>query len=146
MEARRCSCTGISCRWREHKKGFSMASIMQHKNIPQRKCCLATFLWQSANEKGLFLGCCSPSSTLLYRFSTNKARVIYILKTPPHPQPALLCSFSCIFTYFTRNLPVFKASGLKFYQKKTCAFLLYLKSPIPPPPPLQKSALLSSVN
>lgn len=110
------------------KKGFSMASIMQHKNIPQRKCCRDTSLRQSANETRLLLGSCSPSPTLLNRFCTNKARVIYILKKPPPPPPPAvmlfcravfffpfsLCSFSSIFTYFTRNLSALEGSILKF--------------------------------
>lgn len=58
------------------------------------------------------------------------------------PPPSLLF----LFTYFARNLPVLKASGLKFYRKKTCFFLPYLKSPTTPTPPSEKSALLSSIN
>lgn len=85
-------------------------------------------------------------------FSTGSALIrpeLYIFKKTP-PPPLWCCfarlsffiprlsSFSFIFTYFARNLPVLKASGLKFYRKKTCFFLPYLKSPTPP---LRKSQL-----
>lgn len=63
-------------------------------------------------EECLFLGSCSPSSTLLNRFNTNKARVIYILKTPPAP----LCRDAVLqdcFLLFSLHIYI-------FHEKSTC--------------------------
>lgn len=147
-------------RMEREKNGFSMASIMQHKNIPQRKCCLDTSLWQSANETHLLLGSCSPSPTLLNRFSTNKARVIYILKKPP--SPLLWCCFARLFSFFPSLFALFplylhisreiylpwRAPAWNFNERKTCSFHIWYLTPPPKKKksPSEKPAPLSSVN